>query len=189
MRRIMPLGSLAAALLISCGRGASTESALPENPSRRTLRFQSPAFAEGGPIPRVHTCDGKNTSPPLSWSGVPEGTRSLALICEDPDAPVGTFSHWVLFDLPPDLKGLDEAIPPEREVKIGSGVARQGQNDFGKVGYGGPCPPGGTHHYLFRLYAIDARPAPGPEAGREGLLRALKGHVLAEGRLVGTYSR
>jgi Raf kinase inhibitor-like YbhB/YbcL family protein len=127
----------------------------------------------------------------MDWAVVPETARSLALIVEDPDAPGGTFTHWVLFNLPPDLKGLDEGIPADGEVATSPSAAkaRQGQNDFGKLGYGGPCPPGGTHRYYFLLYALDNRPELAPGATRRALAEAMKGHILAQGRLMGRYSR
>jgi len=195
MRRTMILFLVATPCLVSCGRDNSSDSILAEPKSSQgrgaTIRLESAAFKEGGTIPKVHTCDGRDTSPPLEWSRVPEAARSLSLIVEDPDAPGGTFTHWVLFDLPPDLKGLREGIPPEGEVKLtpGGATARQGKNDFGKLGYGGPCPPRGTHRYIFLLYALDAGPNLKPGATREELLRVLKGHILAEGRLMGRYTR
>jgi Raf kinase inhibitor-like YbhB/YbcL family protein len=156
-----------------------------------TIRLQSPAFLEGGAIPKTYGCDGKDVSPPLKWSGVPETARSLAVVVEDPDAPLGTWTHWVLFDLAADLRELNEGVPTAERVELGSGghSALQGKNDFGKTGYGGPCPPGGTHHYVFRVFALDASPDLGPGATRQQLLRAIKGHVLAEGRLTGLYSK
>jgi Raf kinase inhibitor-like YbhB/YbcL family protein len=181
--------------LTSCGSDRPSDAIPAEVQSRpggkATIRLESPSFQEGGTIPRVHTCDGKETSPPLSWSGVPEGTRSLALIVDDPDAPGGTFNHWVLFDLPPDLKELKEGIPTKGEVPLtpGGGTARQGTNDFDQFGYGGPCPPKGSHRYFFVLYALDVRPNLKPGATRNDLLQAMKGHILAEGRLMGRYSR
>ena len=164
---------------------------MTDDPKRLTINLTSTAFSEGVTIPRVYTCDGKDISPPLAWSGVPEATRSLALICDDPDAPRGTWTHWVLYDLPADVTQLQEGIPPHEQVVLGPGgaAARQGRNDFGKVGYGGPCPPGGTHRYFFRLYALDDRPELGAGATKERLVGAMQGHVLAEGRLMGTYSR
>jgi Raf kinase inhibitor-like YbhB/YbcL family protein len=195
MRRTMISLLIASSWLVSCGRDNSSDSILAEAKSQRgwgtTIRLESPAFKEGGTIPKVHTCDGKGTSPPLAWPGVPEAARSLALIVEDPDAPGGTFTHWVLFDMPAETKGLGEGIPPEGEVRLapGGAAARQGKNDFGKLGYGGPCPPRGTHRYVFSLCALDARPDLKPRATREELLRAMKGHILAEGRLMGRYSR
>lgn len=164
---------------------------MTDDPKRLTITLTSTAFAEGATIPRVYTCDGEDISPPLDWSGVPEATRSLALICDDPDAPRGTWTHWVLYDLSADVTQLQEGIPPHERVVLGPGgvAARQGRNDFGKVGYGGPCPPRGTHRYFFRLYALDDRPELGAGATKERPIGAMRGHVLAEGRLMGTYSR
>jgi len=183
--------SIALPVLSSCGRRPPVEAIMTDDPRRLTMTITSPAFSEGGAIPRVNTCDGKDVSPPLAWSGVPEAARSLALICDDPDAPGGTYTHWVLSHLPPSLAGLPEGIPPQESVDLGSGgeVAHQGKNDFGKFGYGGPCPPGGTHRYFFRLYALDTSPDPSAGETKERLLGAMKGHVLAEGRLMGTYAR
>jgi len=150
------------------------------------IKIFSSAFEEGGMIPEKYTCDGDDVSPPLSWESLPEGTKTLALICDDPDAPGGTWVHWVLFNLPGDLKGLEEGIPPERELPNGG---RQGMNDFRKIGYGGPCPPGGTHRYYFKLYALDAQMKLHAEATKAQLLEAMKGHILAQGQLMGKYSR
>src|SRR5438105_2930693 len=116
------------------------------------MRIESSAFSEGGQIPRSYTCDGEDISPQLSWSGVPEGARSLGLICDDPDAPGKTWVHWVIFNLPPGTRELPEGVPARAGV---SGGGAQGTNDFRKVGYGGPCPPGGSHRYIFKLYALD----------------------------------
>ncbi len=152
------------------------------------LTLTSPAFAEGRPIPTKHTGDGKDVSPPLQWGGVPDGTRSLALICDDPDAPVGTWVHWVLFNLPPTTTELPENVPPAENVANG---AKQGQNDFRHLGYGGPAPPPGEpHRYFFKLYALDCEVAlrPGATTKRD-LAKAMEGHVLAEGQLMGTYQR
>jgi Raf kinase inhibitor-like YbhB/YbcL family protein len=194
MRRALPCVLIPSLLLASCGRSTPTDSVLPDDPARLTIRLRSPAFADGGAIPPVYTCDGKDISPPLTWSGVPEAALSLALIGDDPDAPRGTWTHWVLYDLTPDVTGLPEGLPPENPPHLGSAQGagddmRQGRNDFGRIGYGGPCPPGGTHRYVFRLYALDARLNLEPGATRDQVLHASKGHVLAEGRLVGTYSR
>jgi Raf kinase inhibitor-like YbhB/YbcL family protein len=182
-----------------------------DDPSRLTISLRSPAFSEGGMIPKEYTCDGPDRSPPLEWSGVPDSARSLALICDDPDAPMGTWSHWVVFDLPPQVKALEEGIPAEPTGAValnqgtepavaGNGVgrlalgpdppkARQGQNDFGKIGYGGPCPPSGTHRYFFRLYALDAQLGLSSSATRSDVLKAIQGHIVAEGRLIGKYAR
>lgn len=151
-----------------------------------TLEIRSPAFPEGGSIPSQYTCDGKDLSPPLAWSGVPPGARSFALVCNDPDAPSGDWVHWVFFDVPSSSTGLPEGVPPRDEI---AGGGRQGKNDFRKVGYGGPCPPVGTHRYVFTLYALDRELALAAGVTKAQLSAAMKGHVLAEGRLTGKYSR
>jgi Raf kinase inhibitor-like YbhB/YbcL family protein len=143
--------------------------------------LQSSAFETGEPIPRRHSCEGEDLSPPLSWSGAPEGTDSLALIVADPDAPAGTFTHWLGWRLDPGAGGLDE----------GEAAPVEGRNDFGTSGYRGPCPPAGhgRHRYLFRLYALDSDPDLGPGAGKGELERALEGHTLAVAELIGSYER
>ena len=150
------------------------------------LTVTSTAFRDGGPIPRNHTCDGEDVSPPLAWSGVPAGAKSLALICDDPDAPMGTWVHWMLYDLPLDCTSLPEGVPREEKLKNGT---RQGRNDFRKIGYNGPCPPGGTHRYFFKICALDAVLNLVPGLTKPELLKAMEGHLLAEGRLMGTYKR
>jgi Raf kinase inhibitor-like YbhB/YbcL family protein len=151
------------------------------------IELTSTAFTEGATIPKQHTGDGADTSPPLRWSDPPGGTRSLALVCDDPDAPRGTWVHWVLFNLPGDLRELQEGVPAQEALPNG---ARQGKNDFGAVGYGGPAPPRGKpHRYFFKLYALDA-PLDLPAGATRGqVLAAMKGHVLAEGQLMGRYAR
>jgi Raf kinase inhibitor-like YbhB/YbcL family protein len=184
--------SIIVLLLPACGRSPSTESLLPEKEAKSmTIHIESPAFPDGGTIPKLYTCDGKDISPPLAWSGVPEAARSLALICEDPDAPRGTWTHWVIFDIPASVKSLGEGVLTNERVTVAAGEkpAFQGTNDFGKIGYGGPCPPGGTHHYHFRIYALDTGLDLGPKTTRLDLLRSIKGHILAEGKLTGLYSR
>ena len=150
------------------------------------IKMESTAFNEGGMIPKRYTCDGTDISPPLSWTSVPNGTKSLALICDDPDAPMGTWVHWVLFNIPSDMKELPEGVPLQKKLENG---AIQGINDFHKIGYGGPCPPGGTHRYYFKLYALDTEM--NLEAGitKAELLKAMEGHILAEGQLMGRYTR
>jgi Raf kinase inhibitor-like YbhB/YbcL family protein len=151
------------------------------------IRLSSPAFQEGETIPRAHTADGKNVSPRLAWGDAPEGTASFALVCEDPDAPRGTWTHWVLFNLPADTRELPEGVPPEATLASG---ARQGKNDFKKIGYGGPSPPPGKpHRYFFKLFALDTMLDLPAGATRDQLLAAMKGDVLAEGQLMGTYGR
>lgn len=151
------------------------------------LRIESTVFEEGGTIPKKYTCDGENISPPLSWSTPPEGTKSLALICEDPDAPGGIFVHWVLFGLSPDISALPEGVPGQETVL---GGARQGTTSFGRIGYGGPCPPSGpAHRYVFTLYALDFQPPLHARATKQEVLQAMEGHSLAQGQLMGRYSR
>lgn len=153
------------------------------------LMLLSGAFEAGAGIPARHTCDGADLSPTLAWSGAPAGTASLALIVDDPDAPGGTWVHWVLFNLPGSLTALPEGVPATGDLR-GLGGARQGRNDFRKVGYGGPCPPPGrAHRYLFRLYALDADLPLEAGASRAEVDRAMRGHVLGETTLMGTYAR
>jgi len=146
----------------------------------------STAFAEGQAIPAAYTCDGKDISPPLAWTDPPSGTKSLALIVDDPDAPGKTWVHWVLYNMPAALRHLSEAFPSDRELPDGM---RQGMTDSGQPGYGGPCPPSGTHHYHFKLYALDAMLSLAPGATKAAVETAVKGHVLAQTQLVGTYRR
>ncbi len=146
----------------------------------------SPAFAPGGLIPAQYTCDGADISPPLSWQNVPASAKSLALICDDPDAPVGIWVHWVLYDLPAEIQGLPENIPPKETLENG---AKQGINDFRKIGYGGPCPPGGIHRYFFKIYALDDFLNLPPGATKSELLKAMKGHIMEQAELIGKYSR
>ncbi len=150
------------------------------------IKITSSAFEDGGLIPAKYTCDGADISPPLQWDAVPEGTRSIALICDDPDAPMGTWVHWVLFNLPGDAKELAQNIPTEETLPNG---AKQGVNDFGRVGYGGPCPPGGTHRYFFKIYALDTEVGLQAGADKRQLLKAMEGHILSQGQLIGKYKR
>jgi Raf kinase inhibitor-like YbhB/YbcL family protein len=151
------------------------------------MKLTSPAFQEGQPIPKQHTADGLDTSPPLAWSEVPPGTASLALICDDPDAPRGTWVHWVLFNLPPGARSLAEGVAKQGSLANG---ARQGTNDFRKLGYGGPSPPPGKpHRYFFKLYAVSAMLDLKEGATKSELEAALKGKTLEMVQLMGTYGR
>jgi Raf kinase inhibitor-like YbhB/YbcL family protein len=151
------------------------------------LQLMSPAFAPNGAIPEEYTADGRGVSPPLRWEDVPEGTKSLVLICEDPDAPSGLFTHWLVYNLPADRTGLDEGVPADRTLPDGTA---QGRNGFGKIGYGPPAPPRGRpHRYVFRLSALDTRLDLAPGIDRDELTTAMFNHVLAEGDLTGTYGR
>jgi Raf kinase inhibitor-like YbhB/YbcL family protein len=152
-----------------------------------SIELTSTAFQAGATIPKPYTGDGEDRSPPLRWSEPPPGTRSLALICDDPDAPRGTWVHWVLFNLPAEARELEEGVPAT--LTFGNG-AKQGKNDFGNIGYGGPAPPRGKpHRYFFKLYALDAAVDLPAGATKAQLVDAMKGHVLAEGQLVGNYGR
>jgi len=150
------------------------------------IKVTSPAFEEGGMIPAQFTCDGADISPPLTWSTVPEGTQSFALICDDPDAPMGTWVHWVLFNLPASTTELPRNVSPDERLP---GGGRQGVNDFGRFDYGGPCPPGGTHRYYFKIYALDKELSLEGRVTKQQLLKAMEGHVLAQGQLMGRYRR
>jgi hypothetical protein len=150
------------------------------------IKITSPAFEHEGMIPVKYTCDGDDISPPLKWEGVPENAKGIAIICDDPDAPMGTWVHWVLYDLPADTRELPENIPANDVLENG---AKQGKNSWGRIGYGGPCPPGGTHRYFFKIYAIDKTLDLDPGATKEELLKAMEGHILAKGELMGKYKR
>ncbi|RPJ60588.1 MAG: YbhB/YbcL family Raf kinase inhibitor-like protein [Acidobacteria bacterium] len=151
------------------------------------FELKSSAFETNERIPKKYTCEGLDVSVPLIWSEVPEGTKALALIADDPDAPGGTWVHWVVYDLPARVTHLTEAVPGKEDVE---GGGRQGINDFKRVGYGGPCPPPGpTHRYFFKLYALDHATGLAARATKRQVVEAIQGHILAEAQLVGTYSR
>jgi Raf kinase inhibitor-like YbhB/YbcL family protein len=150
------------------------------------IEITSSAFTDGGMIPERHTCDGEDVSPPFAFTGIPDGTKSLALICDDPDAPMGAWVHWVLFNIPPGTKELPANIAPQKTFPHGP---KHGTNDFGKYGYGGPCPPGGVHRYYFKLYALDTTLDLGSGITKAELVEAMQGHILAEGQLMGRYER
>jgi Raf kinase inhibitor-like YbhB/YbcL family protein len=158
----------------------------PAKGGNMSFKITSSAFGEGELIPRKYTCDARDVSPPLAWTGVPAGAKTLALIADDPDAPMGTWVHWVAYNLPAGVAELPEATPPDPELK---GGGRQGRNDFKRFGYGGPCPPSGTHRYFFKLYALDVALDLAAGATKAELLRAMEGHILAEAQLMGKYKR
>jgi hypothetical protein len=152
-----------------------------------TLKLEASAFKPGSDIPEQFTCDGSDISPALTWSTPPEGTRSFALVMEDPDAPGRTWVHWVLYDLPGTERGLQANVAPTGDLPSG---ARQGRNDFKKIGYGGPCPPAGpAHRYYFKLYALDDTLGLRSGATRRELDRAMRGHIVARAELMGRYRR
>lgn len=152
-----------------------------------TLQLKSPDFSSGAAIPKQFTCEGADLSPALQWSDPPPDTQSFALIADDPDAPVGTWVHWVLYDLPPNLRSLPQNYPKTEQSPDGS---RHGRNDFKRIGYNGPCPPPGKpHRYFFKLYALDTKLNLEPGATKKNVERAMQGHILAQGEYMGRYSR
>jgi Raf kinase inhibitor-like YbhB/YbcL family protein len=172
---------LAAVLMVIAPLGAQQKEGKPMD-----LSVRSGAFNPGGMIPSKYTCDGSDVSPPISWSKGPEGTMSYALVADDPDAPAGTWVHWVLCNVPAGKTSLAENIAKMKKLDDGS---LQGMNDFRKIGYGGPCPPGGTHRYFFKVYALNATLKVEPGLTKKQLLKEMEGHVLAQGELMGKYSR
>lgn len=151
------------------------------------LSISSTAFQEGDKIPRKYTCQGQDVSPPLAWDKPPAGCQSLVLIMDDPDAPGGVFTHWILFNIPSESRQLPEAVPTQAQLSTG---ALQGKNDFGRIGYGGPCPPpGGPHRYRFILHVLDQPLDLEAGTSKEQVIGAMQGHILAQGQLTGTYQR
>lgn len=148
--------------------------------------LKSSAFAPNTPIPPQYTCDGNDSSPPLQWSGEPAGTKSFALVVHDPDAPAGDWLHWVAWNIPASAHALAANVPKKSSLPDGT---QQGSTDFHKPGYGGPCPPGGTHHYVFELHALDAKLTLPANASRSQIEKEIQGHLLVTARLVGTYQR
>lgn len=147
----------------------------------KTFILKSSAFEHNSSIPSRYTCDGEDVNPPLEISDVPEGTQSFALIVDDPDAPIGTFTHWLLWNIPLDITKIDEDSVPEGAV--------EGENDFGRVGWGGPCPPTGTHRYFFKMYALDTKLELERGATKAKLEKAMEGHILGKAELLGRYTR
>ena len=167
---------------------SAQNSASPSTPQTTggSIKLTSTAFKEGEPIPRQYTCVGVNVSPSLEWSDVPKSAKALVIIADDPDAPSGIWVHWVLYNLPADNIGMVENLPTTDELKAGG---FQAKNDFGKIGYGGPCPPSGTHRYFFKLYALDSELPLKAGATKAEVEKAMEGHVVAQGQLMGTYRR
>lgn len=150
------------------------------------MELKSQAFNPGDMIPAKYTCDGADVSPPLSWSGPPAGTQTFALISDDPDAPVGTWVHWVMWNIPVSARALEENLPKTASLPNGT---RQGTTDFRRIGYGGPCPPSGTHRYFFKLYALDTTLNLPASTTKKDLEQAMQGHILAQAELMGKYRR
>ncbi len=152
-----------------------------------SFQISTSAFSPGEMIPKKFTCDGPDVSPKLTWNDPPASTQSFAVIMDDPDAPVGTWVHWVLYDLPADARELAEGVAKQEQLLSG---AHQGRNDFGKIGYGGPCPPPGKpHRYFFKLYGLDAKLGLKAGATKADVERAMKGHILSQAELMGRYGR
>ena len=190
MKRILFL-LLTIVLLSACAPSAPSEPAQTiDDPlgmkEAASLQLTSTAFTHESPIPERYTCKGENVSPALSWGEPPAGTQSFALIMDDPDAPGGTWVHWVLFNIPASARSLPEAFPSDAALPDGS---MSGDSSFSGPGYGGPCPPSGTHRYFFKLYALDEMLGISAGAGKGELEKAMVGHILAEGELMGTFSK
>ncbi|NJR64633.1 MAG: YbhB/YbcL family Raf kinase inhibitor-like protein [Leptolyngbyaceae cyanobacterium CRU_2_3] len=182
----MGRGFLIGLLLAGCASGSQPPTPTSNVPAPKRLILTSPAFATDGVIPTKFTCDGENISPPLKWEPPPPGTQGLSLIVEDPDAPNKTFTHWVVYDLPANVRQLPEKLIPQPFLQ---GGGMQGKSSFGQYGYGGPCPPSGTHRYVFKLYALDQVMDLPAGTNRSDLIKAMQGHILAEGILTGKYTR
>lgn len=186
------IGRLAGLLMLFCALSLVLQSCesgepIPPKVGETILFLSSPAFREGGSIPAKYTCDGEDISPPLVWGEPPAGTQSFVLIVDDPDAPGGVFTHWVLFNISSGSRQLAEAISTQAQLPS---EALQGKNDFGNIGYGGPCPPPGrAHRYQFTLYALERPLDLGMGASKKQVLDAMRGHILAQGQLIGTYQR
>ena len=150
------------------------------------MELKSQAFQPGGLIPAKYTCDGEDISPPLNWSDPPAATKSFALISDDPDAPVGTWVHWVVWNIPASALALEENLPKSATLPNG---AKQGMTDFRRIGYGGPCPPSGTHRYFFKLYALDTTLNLPASTTKKDLEKAMQSHILTQAELMGKYHR
>ena len=185
--------TLSAALLLpgcpNSGDGRNSADQAQERNTTMEWKITSTAFKDGERIPDRFTCKGPDVSPELTWTTPPAGAKELVLIMDDPDAPIGTWTHWIIYNLPPETTGLPENVAKDTSLPSQSG-ARQGVTDFRRTGYGGPCPPPGKpHRYFFKLYALDKKLDLKPGASLGETSSALKGHILAETRLMGTFSR
>jgi Raf kinase inhibitor-like YbhB/YbcL family protein len=173
---------------VACTQPAVTTQSPPttQTPSGTTaaIKLTSFAFADSQPVPRQYTCNGINISPPLEWTGIPKSAKTIAIVADDPDAPGGTWVHWVIYNLPADTIGMVENLPTTEDLK---GGGFQGTNDFEKIGYGGPCPPSGTHRYFFKIYSLDTELPLKAGATKVEVEKAMAGHVVAQGQLMGTY--
>lgn len=183
----MPKTATSFLIGIACWLTTASPVFAAEPKARQKIILSSAAFQSGADIPRKYTCDAEDVSPPLGWTNAPAGAKSFALIADDPDAPGGTWVHWVIYDLPAAMKELAEAAAKTEVLPNG---AKQGMNDFRKLGYNGPCPPpGSAHRYYFKLYALDAPTKLKPRATKQQVLEAIEGRVLGEAELIGRYKR
>lgn len=190
MKQIIPIILASLFLFYSCSKNQSDTTNKPQPVNYQTknteMKITSSSFKEGDLIPSKFTCDGENISPQMAWMDAPQGTKSFALIADDPDAPAGVWVHWVIYNIPPDTKELQEHTPKQKSIDNG---ALQGVNDFRKTGYDGPCPPGGTHRYYFKLYALDISLDKPAGLSKQELLDAMEGHILSQSQLMGKYKR
>jgi len=182
MIRHLILITIITILISTCSSATQTQEAA------MSLQLTSDAFASGQSIPVKYSCKGKDISPALAWDEPPEGTQSFALIVDDPDAPIGTWVHWVLFNIPANTRGLQEDLPITGK-NVDPNAIYVGKNSSGNIGYNGPCPPSGTHRYFFKLYALDTTISLLPGATKEQVLKEMQGHILAQGELMGTFSK
>ncbi len=183
---LMAILATAVGILTVCQARKTEQTQTEKGSVQMSFSITSTAFKQEGMIPAQFTCDGADISPQLAWTGAPDSAKSFALICDDPDAPGRVWVHWVLYNIPGDVRELKEKIANDEKLPNG---ARHGFNDFRKYGYGGPCPPGGTHRYFFKLYALDTMLTLPAKATKDDLLGAMKGHILAQAELMGKYSR
>jgi len=173
--------------LLGPTRGATFSSIVEIPSSEASFSLISPDFANGEPIPARYTCDGENIPPTLSWSDPPPGTKSLALIVDDPDAPVGTWTHWIVYNIPPDVRTMDQSFTPG--IQINDVKILFGKNSWGKQAYGGPCPPSGTHRYIFQLFALDILLGPKDRMTKNDLSAQMQNHILGFVQIMGTYTK
>jgi hypothetical protein len=185
-RKILYAVVLMSMLMTACS--SSTQTPEPTTEANMSFKLTSDAFAHGQSIPAKYSCIGRNISPPLAWTDPPAGAQSFALIVDDPDAPAGTWVHWVLFNIPADARELQEDLPVKGK-NVDPNSIYVGKNSWGDIGYGGPCPPSGTHRYYFKLYALDTLISLLPGASKDQLLKEMDGHILAQTELMGTFSK
>lgn len=183
MGRLWWLVLLGLGLVVTACRPSEAVTTVPEQEEESMFELHSSAFKHGEAIPRRYTCDGEDISPPLAWSGAPTGTRSFVLICDDPDAPVGVWDHWILFNIPATVNALPEGVAERTDGSL------YGKNSWRRLDYGGPCPPSGVHRYFFKLYALDTELSLKAGASKREVERAMQGHILAQAELMGTYTR